>query len=88
MKIKEGFILRKMPGMNLVMPVGANRKNYRKTVVLNDTAARIFELLQAGASEEEAAQKFVEEYSIDLETATSAVQKTFADLKEAELTID
>ena len=41
MKIKEGFVLRKMPGMNLVMPVGENIKTYKGSVMLNDTGAFI-----------------------------------------------
>ena len=43
MKIKDGFILRKLPGMNLVMPTGKNVKTYNGSLVLNDTGAFLFD---------------------------------------------
>ena len=42
MKIKEGFILRKVPGMNLVMPTGKNVKDFNGSLMLNDTGAFLF----------------------------------------------
>ena len=50
MKIREGFILRRIPGMNIVMPTGENIRVFRNAVTLNDTAALIFEKLQRGES--------------------------------------
>ena len=37
--IKSGFVLRKMPGMNLVMPTGDNVKRFNGALMLNDTGA-------------------------------------------------
>ncbi len=88
MKIKEGFILRKMPGMNLVMAAGANAKDFKKTVMLNDTAAVIFELLQNGETTDTAASKLTEIYAIDLETAERAVKTTVENLSEAGITVE
>lgn len=55
MKIKDGFILRKVPGMNLVMPTGKNVKTFNGSLLLNDTGALIFEKLQKGSAPEEIA---------------------------------
>ena len=52
MKIKKGFILRRIPGMNIVMPTGENIRHFRNAVTLNDTAALIYERLQQGESPE------------------------------------
>ena len=81
--IKEGFVLRKLPGMNLVMPTGANVKEFRGALMLNDTAARIFEALQNGSSAEEAASALTEEYDVPAEKALADVQKTVETLREA-----
>ena len=83
MKIKDGFILRKLPGMNLVMPTGKNVKNYNGSLMLNDTGAFIFERLQQGGSPEETAQALTAEYDVTSEIAMTDVQKTIASLIEA-----
>ena len=81
--IKEGFILRKLPGMNLVMPTGANVKEFRGALMLNDTGALIFSELKDGKTVEETARTLTREYDVTLEKAASDIEKTIASLKEA-----
>ena len=83
MMIKEGFVLRKMPGMNLVMPTGANVKEFKGALVLNDTGALIFSELKSGRTIEETAVTLTREYDVTPEKAKSDVEKTIASLKEA-----
>ena len=83
--IKEGFVLRKMPGMNLVMPTGVLVKEYSGAVMLNDTGAFIFEKLNEKKTAEEVAECLTEEYNIALDNATESVKKTIKQLDEAGL---
>ena len=83
MKIKEGFILRRLPGMNLVMPTGKNVKNLNGSLILNDTGAFIFERLQKGSTSEEIAQALTQEYDVSLDTAGTDVQNIIDSLIEA-----
>ena len=83
MKIKEGFVLRKVPGMNLVMPKGSNVKTFNGSLMLNDTGAFIYECLQNGASLEEAAVVLTQDYDVDIDRARADVQNTFSMLVEA-----
>ena len=83
MKIKDGFILRKGPGMNIVMPAGKNVKSFNGSLVLNDTGAFIFEHLQKGGTPEETAQALTMEYDVSLDTASTDVQNTINSLIEA-----
>ena len=83
MKIKGGFVLRKLPGMNLVMPTGKNVKTFNGSLVLNDTGAFIFEKLQKGSTPEQTARALTQEYDVSLDTATADVQKTINSLIEA-----
>ncbi len=76
MKIKDGFVLRKVPGMNLVMPTGKNVKAFNGSLMLNDTGAFIFECLQKGSTPEETAQALTQEYDVALDTANTDVQNT------------
>ena len=83
MKIKDGFILRKVPGMNLVMPTDKNVKSFNGSLMLNDTGAFIFEKLQKGSTPEETAQALTQEYDVSLDTASTDVQNTINSLIEA-----
>ena len=83
MKIKDGFVLRKVPGMNLVMPTGKNVKDFNGSLILNDTGAFIFERLQKGSTADETAQALTQEYDVALDTASADVQKIIASLIEA-----
>ena len=83
MKIKNGFILRKVPGMNLVMPTGKIVKTFNGSLMLNDTGAFIFEHLQKGSTQEEIADALTQEYDVSLDTVSADVQKTIDSLIEA-----
>ena len=83
MKIKDGFVLRKLPGMNLVMPTGKNVKAFNGSLVLNDTGAFIFEKLQKGSTPEQTAEALTREYDVSFDTASTDVQNTVKSLIEA-----
>ncbi len=83
MKIKNGFILRKVPGMNLVMPTGKNVKAFNGSLVLNETGAFIFEKLQKGSTPELTAQALTQAYDVPLDIASTDVQNTINSLIEA-----
>lgn len=83
MKIKDGFILRKVPGMNLVMPTGKNVKEFNGSLMLNDTGAFIFEKLQKGSTPEQTAQALTQEYDVTLDIASTDVQNTINSLIES-----
>lgn len=82
-KIKEGFVLRKMFDNNIVMPTGAEVKDFKGVLILNDTGALIYEQFRAGKSVEETAKALTAVYDVTLEKALADVQKTVADLHEA-----
>ena len=83
LQFKEGFVLRKVCGLNVVMPTGANVKDFGGALNLNDTAALIYEQLQAGKTIEETAAALVAEYDVTPEKALADVQKTIESLREA-----
>ncbi len=82
MKIKEGFILRRIPGMNVVMPTGENIRHFRNTVTLNNTAALIFEKLQQGESVQAIAEDLSARYGISTNEAAEDVNSIFEDFLE------
>ena len=83
LQLNKDFVLRKVCGLNVVMPTGANVKDFGGALNLNDTAALIFEQLQAGKTAEEVAAALVAEYDVKPEKALADVQKTIDSLREA-----
>ena len=82
-QLNKDFVLRKVCGLNVVLPTGVNVKDFGGALNLNDTAALIFEQLQAGKSVEEAADALMEAYDVTRETALGDVQETIESLREA-----
>ena len=82
-KLNKDFVLREVCGLNVVLPTGANVKDFGGALNLNDTAALIYEQLQAGKSAEEAAAALVAAYDVTPETALADVQETINSLREA-----
>ena len=83
MQLNKDFVLRKVCGLNVVLPTGANVRDFGGALNLNDTAALIYEQLQAGKSVEEAAAALVAAYDVTRETALADVQETIGSLREA-----
>ena len=81
-QLNKDFVLRKVCGLNVVLPAGLKVKDFGGALDLNDTAALIFEQLQAGKTIEEAAAALVAEYDVTPEKALADVQKTIDLLRE------
>ena len=82
MKIKEGFILRKVGGSNVIVPTG---NEFNGMITTNDTGAFIFEKLQSGMNSDEIVKTITEEFEIDSETATKDVEKFIEKMKDANI---
>ena len=82
MKIKNGFVLRRIPEMNLVMPAGENINTYKGALLLNDTAALIYEGLAEGLDKQAILNRLTDTYDVTAEKALADIDKTFALLVE------
>ncbi len=84
LQMNKDFVLRKVcDGINVVLPTGVNVKDFGGALDLNDTAALIYEQLQAGKTVEETAAALVAKYDVTAETALADVQETIESLREA-----
>ena len=82
MKIKAGFVLRRVLDEAIVVASGEASKSFHGMVKLNETAAVIWELIDAGNSEEEIAKKISEKYEISLEQAAEDTKAMIAVMAE------
>lgn len=84
MKIKEGFILRKICGEYVVSGEGTANVNFSKLISLNATAAFLFEQFKDREFvAEDLAKALVGNYEVSLETALADSEKLLAKWQEA-----
>ena len=78
MKIKKGFVVRKVAGENIVVPVGGMSKTFHGMIKLNDTGNFLWNFFLKDHTEREA----VEALLSDRSTAEADVEKFSAILRE------
>ena len=81
MKIKKGFVLRKVCGENVIVGEGLGAINFGKLLSLNDSAAWLWQqALEMGDFTIEAlAEKLCEEYDVEPDEARRDVDEILAE---------
>lgn len=85
MKIKSGFITRKIGNKIVGVAVGERSKEFNGMIDLNESAEFIWKCLEKDTTAQEIAQKVSEHYDIDIEKATNATDIFIKALKENNL---
>lgn len=83
MKIKEGFVLRKIADTYVVVAVGNAAKEFKGMVTLNETGGFLWEKLSAGLDRNSLVKAMTEEYEVDENTASSDVDKFIKNVSDA-----
>ena len=81
MKIKEGFLMRKVAGQTVVLPCG-DEMDLNMMINLNETGSFLWELLQTETTEDALVAALLGEYDVDEKTARDAVAGFVAKLNE------
>ena len=84
MKIKDGFILRKVGIQYVVAATGKASENFNGMMRLNESGAFAFRLLQEGVTKEELVDLILAEYDVSEEAARRDVENFLAALGEAD----
>lgn len=85
MKIKSSYKLRTVAGENMVVNVGNDPDTFNGVIMLNDTGAFLWKLLEKGAESDEMIASLISEYKIDEATAAEAVNNFMESIKNANL---
>ena len=85
MKVKKGFLLRKVGAQNVVVAIGAQSRNFNGIIRLNDTGKFLWEKLSKEISEDELISAMISEYEIDEKTARDDITEFINTLKGANL---
>ena len=83
MRIKDGYILRKVADRYVAISVGA--ENEGRVVKTNSTGAFLWELLRNETDVETLTKALVEKYQIDENTAKNAVDGFIENLRKEDL---
>ncbi|MGN1088955.1 MAG: PqqD family protein [Huintestinicola sp.] len=85
MKIKDGFIIRKVGGQNVVAAVGKRSLEFNGIIRLNETGLFLWEQLKNDVDEAMLTAALLEEYDIDEACAKNDIAEFIKKLKEADL---
>lgn len=83
LKLKEGFVMRKVAGETVVLPTGDKLK-LNMMITLNGTAAFLWERLVEGTDEETLVKALLDVYDVDEERARQSVMKFVEKLRKNE----
>lgn len=83
MKIKEGFVIRKVADKYMVVATGEASKSFHGMISLNETAALIWNGLAAGNSVESIASELSVQYNISEEKALSDINELIEKMNKA-----
>lgn len=81
MKIKEGFVLRKMGGQAVVVSVGAASLVFNGMIKLNETGEFLWQLMSEDVNQEQMIQAMLEKYDVSKEVAERDVNSFIETLK-------
>lgn len=85
MKIKEGFVLRKIADTYIVVPIGRNIADFNGVIRLNRSAVFLWNNLKEDCSIPLLVGRLIEEYKISEKQAQEDVEKFIRKLDEAKL---
>lgn len=83
MKIKSGFVVRKIADQYMAVPVGARAKELHGMIGMNETAAYLWNQLKEERTESELVQALLDDYDVEEEQAIRSV-KHFHELLQKE----
>jgi hypothetical protein len=83
MKIKNGYLLRKIADTNIVVPVSERVIEFKGMITLNDVSAKIWGFLESEREYEEIIDFLVSEYNISRETADNDLKKLLAHMEDS-----
>ena len=75
MKIKEGFVLRKVAARHVILPIGKASVNFNGMVSVNETGVLLWNVLEGGGDRDAMIDTLLSEYEVDRETAARDVDE-------------
>lgn len=87
MRIKDGFVLKEIAGVNVVVPIASQMVSFKAIISLNESGAFLWKQLESEKTEEELLKAFLSEYDIDETTALADIAEFLSNMKKADLLV-
>ncbi len=87
MKIKDGFMLRKVGGQYVVVALGEASRSFNGIIRLNETGRLLWEQLSAEKTEQQLCEALLAEYDVTPQQAQADVSEFVQTLKKAALLV-
>lgn len=87
MKIKDGFMLRKVGGQYVVVALGEASRSFNGIIRLNDAGRLLWEALGAEKTEQQLCEALLAEYDVTPQQAQADVAEFVQTLKKAALLV-
>lgn len=81
MKIKNGYILKKVAGSNIVMATGEESNNFKGIITFNEVGAEVFTMLDGVNSVDKIAETISEKYDASFEVVKEDVLSLIEKMK-------
>ena len=88
MKIKSGFVLHKVGGEHVVVPVGKRTKEFSGMIRLNDTGAFLWQHMEGTFTADSLTASLLSHYDVPEETAATTVARFIENMRRANLLED
>lgn len=82
MKIKDGFITKKVAGDVIVIPAEQALVDFKAIITLNETGAFLWELLKEETTKEKLLENMLKEYDAEKEVLSADIDEFVAVLEE------
>lgn len=82
MRIREGFVLRRVMGKTVAVAVGPAGKSFRGMIKLNDTSRDIWEGVEKGLDENGICELLCQKYEVSRERAEADVRQMIDTLRK------
>ena len=80
MKIKSDFVLRKVAGANVVLPLGAATVDFNGLLKLNESSVLLWKALEKGCDKDALVTVLTAEYDVDAAIARADIETFIARL--------
>ncbi len=87
MRIKDGFILRKVADNFIVVAVGSEALDFNGIITINETGAFLWQKLSQETNKEELLTALTSEYDVDRNVAESDIEIFIKKLEDADLLV-
>ena len=88
MKIKKGFMLRKVAEKNVVVPIGQASVDFNGIINLNDTGAFLWGILAKGCTYDELVTSLLAEYDVAEDIAKRDIDAFLKTARDADVIED